>query len=137
MVIDIAELIRKYLEDFSHGKLKKAKRCEICGRSECLNWHGTYWRRLTTLSGVYKKIPIKRLRCKECGGTFANLPGFILKRRRYGADVILLALEEKKKKTYEEVVSELSQDYGLLLDVLTIWLWKKISKITLRKLRKL
>ena len=90
-----------------------------------------------TLSGE-RNIPIKRLRCKECGGTFPLLPIFILKYRRYGVDVILLALEEEERKTREKVVSELCQNYGLVLDALTVWLWKKrISGATLRKLKKL
>lgn len=138
MAIEIAKLIRKYLEDLSQGKLKKPKRCELCKREGCLKWHGKYWRAVWTLYGK-RGIPIKRLRCKECGGTFPLLPVFILKYRRYGADVIVLALEEKRKRTYEGVVSELSLKYDLVsLDVLTVWSWKKrISKATLRKLKRL
>lgn len=137
MVIDIAKLIQKYLEDFDQGKLKKPNRCELCEREGCLNWHGTYWRKVITLFGT-EHIPIKRVRCSECGGTFPLLPAFILKYRRYGADVILLALEEEKKMTSEKVVSELIWNYGLMLDALTVWLWKKkISNATLRKLKKL
>ena len=137
MVIDTAKLIRKYLEDFSQGRLEKPERCELCKRKGYLNWHGKYWRKVMTLSGE-RNIPIKRLRCKECGGTFPLLPIFILKYRRYGVDVILLALEEEERKTREKVVSELCQNYGLVLDALTVWLWKKrISGATLRKLKKL
>ena len=137
MVIDIAKLIQKYLEDFDHGKLKKPKRCELCKREGCLNWHSKYWRKVITLSGKHK-IPIKRVRCSECGGTFPLLPAFILKYRRYGIDVILLALEWEKENTREKVVSELIRNYGLVLDALTVWLWKKrISNTTLRKLKKL
>lgn len=137
MVIDIAKLIQKYLEDFDQGKLKKPNRCELCKGEGCLNWHGKYWRKVMTLSGKCK-IPIKRLRCKECGGTFPILPAFVLKYRRYAADVILLVLEEKKNKTYEKIASDLIEKYSLVLDVLTIWLWrKKISKAALRKLEKL
>ncbi len=81
-------------------------------------------RTVTTLAGE-KRIPIRRVLCKECGGTFAVLPGFILKRRRYGLDVIRFALEEAKRTTCEKAASELSYTYGLIIDVLTIWLWKK------------
>ncbi len=137
MAIDIGRMIEKYLDDFSHKRLEKPGRCEICGRNGCLNWHSKYWRKVRTLSGK-RKIPIKRVRCTECGGTFPLLPVFILKYRRYGVDVILLALEWEKEKTCEKVVSELMQNYGLALDVLTVWLWKnRISKTTLMKLKKL
>ena len=85
-----------------------------------------------------RNIPIKRVRCRECGRTFPILPAFILKYHRYGADVILLALEEKKNKTYEKVVSDMVVQYSLVLDVLTVWFWrKKISKAALNKLKKL
>lgn len=90
-----------------------------------------------TLSGKCN-IPIKRVRCRECGRTFLILPAFILKYHHYGVDVIFLALEEVKKMTHEKVVSELARNYGLMLDALTVWLWKKkISNVILRKLKKL
>ncbi len=81
-------------------------------------------RTVITLAGE-ERIPIRRVLCKECGRTFAVLPGFILKRRRYGLDVILFALKEAERTTYEKAASKLSYTYGLIIDVLTIWLWKK------------
>ncbi len=131
------ELLRGYLEEFSSGRLVKPARCECCGRRGALIWHGSYRRAVVMLCGR-QVVPVKRVRCKRCGGTFAVLPGFILKRRRYGADVILVALSEKKRRSYEQVVSELSRRYGLLVDVLTVWLWcKAISPRSLRRLREL
>jgi len=132
-----SERVREYCDRVLAGRLEKPGRCELCGRKGRLNWHSTYRRKVIMLSGRYE-VPVKRLYCKGCGRTFVHLPAFILKHRRYGADVIGLALEEKRRKSYEEVVSELSRRYGLLVDVLSVWLWKrKIRGASLRRLRKL
>ncbi len=120
----IKKLIEKYLEDFIRGRLKKPEKCELCRQTQCLNWHSFYRRQVITLAGT-EYIPIRRVLCKECGRTFAVLPGFILKRRRYGLDVIRFALKEAERTTYEKAASELSYTYGLIISVLTIWLWKK------------
>lgn len=134
MPIGITNLINQYLEDYK--RQKKPKRCKLCKCKGCLNWHGSYFRHVLTLSGKYK-ISIKRVRCKECGGTFPLLPDFILKYYRYGADVILLAVEEQKKETHEKVASDLCQNYGWEMDSVTVWLWKKkISTSTLRKFKR-
>jgi transposase-like protein len=89
-----------------------------------LNWHGFYRRQVITLTGI-EYIPIRRVLCKECGKTFAVLPGFILKRRRYGIDVIRFALEGAETTTCEKAAGKLAHTYGFLIDTLTIWLWKK------------
>ena len=130
--INIKKLIEKYLEDFSRGRLKKPEKCELCRQTQCLNWHGFYRRQVITLTGT-EYIPIRRVLCKECGRTFAVLPGFILKRRRYGLDVIRFALEEAERTTCEKAAGKLTHTYGLIIDVLTIWLWKKkIPKLFLQ-----
>ena len=135
MPIDITNLIDQYCKDYKNQK--KPKGCNLCKCKGCLNWHSTYWRHVTTFSGKYK-IPIRRVKCKECGRTFPLLPGFILKYRRYGVDVILLAVEEQKKETHEKVASDLCQNYGWEIDAITVWLWKKeISISTLRRLKRL
>ena len=135
MPIDITNSINQYLKDYK--KQKKPNRCKRCKCEGCLNWHSTYWRHVITLSGKYR-IPIKRVRCTECGGTFPLLPDFILKYYHYGADVILLAVEKQKTETPEKVTSDLSIHYGLYLADMTVWLWKKkILTSTLRRLRRL
>ena len=97
-----------------------------------MNWHSVYMRKVTTLAGE-KQIPIRRVLCKECGKTFAVLPGFILKRRRYGIDVMRFALEGAERTTCEKAAGELVHIYGLFIDSLTIWLWKrKIPKLFLQ-----
>lgn len=135
MPVDITNLINPYLKDYK--KQKKPNRCTLCKCEGCLNWHSTYWRHVITLSGKYK-IPIRRVRCKECGRTFPLLPDFILKYRRYGADVILLAVEKQKTETPEKITSDLSLHHSLYVADMTVWLWKKkISIPTLRRLRRL
>lgn len=112
--------------------MKKPEKCELCRQTQCLNWHGFYRRQVITLTGT-EYIPIRRVLCKECGRTFAVLPGFILKRRRYGLDVIRFALEEAERTTCEKAAGKLTHTYGLIIDVLTIWLWKKkIPKLFLQ-----
>lgn len=135
MPIDITNLIAPYCKDYK--KQKKPNRCILCRCKGCLNWHSTYWRHVIAFSGKHR-IPIRRVKCKECGGTFPLLPDFILKYRRYGADVILMAVEEQEKETHEKVASDLCQNYGLEIDAVTVWLWKKkISTPTLRRLKRL
>ena len=132
MPIDITNLINQYLKDYK--KQKKPKRCKLCKCEGCLNWHSTYWRHVIALSGKHN-IPIRRVKCKECGGTFPLLPNFILKYRRYGVDVILLAVE--KRETHEKIAGDLYHKYDLDIAVLTVRSWKKkISIDTLQRLRR-
>ena len=137
MSIDITKLIDQYLEDYEHKRLKKPGKCISCKCEGCLIWHSSYWRQLTTLSLKYGKcrIKIKRVRCKKCGRTFPVLPDFILKYHRYGADVILLAVE--KKETHEKIANDLYLKYNFGIAVLTIRSWKKkISINTLKRLKR-
>ena len=49
-----------------------------------------------------------------------------------------MAVEEQEKETHEKVASDLCQNYGLEIDAVTVWLWKKkISTPTLRRLKRL
>lgn len=133
MPIDI--LIGLYCRDYK--KQKKPKRCLLCKCEGCLIWHSSYFRHVITLSGKHR-IPIRRVKCKQCGGTFPLLPDFILKYRRYGADVILLAVERQKTETPKKITSDLSMQYSLYVADMTVWLWKKkISASVLRRLRRL
>lgn len=133
MTIDV--LIDQYCRDYK--KQKKPNRCLLCKCEGCLKWHSSYWRYVITLSGKHR-IAIRRVKCKQCGGTFPILPDFILKYHRYGADVILLAVERQKTETPKKITSDLSVHYSLYVADMTVWLWKKkISTSTLRRLRRL
>jgi len=132
MPINITNLIDPYCKD--HKKQKKPGRCELCKCEGCLIWHSIYFRNVITLSGKYE-VPIRRVKCKKCGGTFPLLPDFIIKYHRYGADVILLAVE--KKETHEQIANDLYLKYDFSIAVLTIRSWKKkISINILKKLRR-
>lgn len=132
MLIAITNLINQYCKDYK--KQKKPKKCRLCKCEGCLIWHSIYFRYVITLSGKYK-IPIRRVKCKECGRTFPLLPNFIIKYHRYGADVILLAVE--KKETHEKIANDLYLKYNFGIAVLTIRSWKKkISINTLKRLRR-
>ena len=135
MPIDITNLINPYLKDYK--KQKKPGRCELCKCEGCLIWHSIYFRNVITLSDKYE-VPIRRVKCKRCGGTFPILPDFILKYHRYGADVILLAVERQKTETPKKITSDLSVHHSLYVADMTVWLWKKkISTPVLRRLRRL
>lgn len=117
-------LIKKYIDDIEHKKLKKPCRCEICGRICNLAWHAEYIRKIITLFGVYH-LPIKRLMCPLCKHTFALLPEFIQKFHRYAKDFIAFAIEKLKKFNFREVIEKLDK---FLKDAdispITLYKWK-------------
>jgi hypothetical protein len=124
-------LIKKYLSDFENKKLRKPCRCEICGKKCNLTWHADYIRKIITLSGIYH-LPIKRLMCPLCKHTFALLPEFVKKFRRYAKDVIAFAVEKLKKFYFEEVRDKLDRllhnlpgEPEIYLSISTLYQWKK------------
>ena len=132
--IDLTNLIDQYCENYK--KQKKPKGCELCKSEGCLHWHSIYWRHVITFSGK-RKVPIRRVKCKKCGRTFPVLPDFILKYHRYGADVILVAMEGQKEGKHDEEIASDLYEYNLAVGVLTVRSWrKKILISALKKLRR-
>jgi hypothetical protein len=127
MVHHIEFELKKYLSDFRHNKLALPIACERCKRRGHLIWWGKYPRNLITFSRVFTDIPIKRVRCSACGCTFCSLPNFITKFCHYGKDVIVYALRELKKATYEQVVGKLFSGSGEHIEIAvnTLSSWKK------------
>ena len=118
------QIIKRYLADFNNKRLKKPECCEVCGRTCKLTWHAKYLRKLITLCGIYH-IPIKRLYCPACKHTFALLPEFIEKFHRYAKDVIIFALRNLKKFSYNKVADMLMEKSEICIEILTLYNWKK------------
>lgn len=119
--------INRYLSDFRNKKLTKPEVCKRCKRRGYLIWWSKYKRDLVTFARVFTDIPIKRVRCCACGGTFCLLPDFIIKFCRYGKDVIIFALKELNKFTYEQVAEKLfpKLSENIEIAVHTLILWKR------------
>jgi len=118
------ESIKKYLNDFKKGRLKKPCCCEVCGKKYNLIWHARYIRKLITFTGIYH-LPIKRLYCLSCNHTFALLPKFIEKFCRYGKNIILFAVKELKKYTYDNVVEKLLNKISIEIAMNTLSNWNR------------
>lgn len=118
----IQNKINRYIRYYEKGRIPKPEHCPDCRRTGTIWWSG-YERQLRNLADIYD-LPIKRVRCKHCGKTFAVLPEFIKKFCRYGKDVIKYVLTAVIKKTYEKISEELCLDNDLNISPLTIWSWK-------------
>jgi len=122
---DIRLELNRYLSDLKNNKLTKPEACERCKKKGCLVWWSKYTRNLITFAEVFTGIPIKRVRCSACGGTFCSLPDFIIKFCRYGKNVIVFALKQLKRSTYEKAAErlllKLSQDIEIAVHTLVLW----------------
>lgn len=103
----IQQKVEAYLARFRERRISKPSSCQVCGRSSCLQWHGSYERSLIALARTYG-LPIKRLLCVSCRHTFALLPSFVVKFHRYAKEVIRSALAWLKTRTYEAVAENIA-----------------------------
>ena len=119
--------LNRYLYNVNNNRIKKPDICEKCNKRGTLIWWSKYKRNLVTFEKVFTNVPIKRIRCNACGDTFCVLPKFILKFCRYGKDIIIFAITELKKSTYEEVAGKilLRLSEGIEIAVHTLILWKR------------
>ncbi len=117
--------LNNYLYNFNNNRQKLPKACEICQRRQGLIWWSKYKRNLITFAKVFTDIPIRRVRCCGCGGTFCVLPDFIVKFCRYGKDIIVFAIKQLRKYTYEEVAGKifslLSAEIEIAVHTLIFW----------------
>ena len=118
------EQIRSYLACVQEGRLHKPARCQVCGCSGRLKWHGSYVRTLITLVKTHS-LPIKRVLCVFCGCTFAHLPVFVEKFHRYAKELIRRALRLLKSKTYEAVADWFVEAGQKNVAVLTLYFWHR------------
>lgn len=116
--------IKKYQSDFKAERIEKPECCEVCGNKTNLTWHAEYKRKLITLNGTYE-LPIRRLYCTHCKHTFALLPKFIEKFYRYGKDIIIFAVKELKKHTYDHVAGELLNKISIEIAMNTFSKWNR------------
>src|SRR6266852_1340724 len=94
--------IERYSFQVRERRLSKPSRCLLCHEPDNLYWHGCYPRSLITWAQEVQLL-IKRLFCKACRHTFACLPNFIVKFRRYAKFIICYALRKLATHTYEAV----------------------------------
>ena len=121
------QVIKEYLSAYEQGKLEKPDRCEVCGRKSELIWHAKYRRKLISFLGIYE-IPIRRLLCPLCKNTFALLPDFIAKYRRYAKSIIVYAVAALKKKiSFYDLADQLAEMMEALdryVDYSTLYRWQ-------------
>jgi len=119
--------LNKYLADFRNNTLILPRVCEQCKMKGHTIWWGNYLRSLITFAKVFTDIPIKRVRCTACKRTFCSLPAFIEKFCHYGKDIIVYALKELKKSTFEQVAGKLFSGSIVAIEIAvnTLSVWKK------------
>ena len=100
--------IQLYLRRFQDKQLSKPTHCQVCRKPGPLRWHGGYVRTLITRAKIHR-LPIRRLLCAACHRTFAFLPDFICKFRRYAKTIIRYAVKKLATHTYDAVTDLLSQ----------------------------
>jgi len=121
------QVIKEYLSDYENGRLEKPRRCEVCGRESELTWHAKYKRKLICYLGIYE-IPIRRLLCPLCKSTFALIPEFIAKYRRYAKSIIVYAVAALKKKiSFYAIADNLAKAMEAIdryVDYSTLYRWQ-------------
>lgn len=122
--MSIDEQIQGYLARVREGRLPKPACCQLCGRSGQMRWHGSYLRTLITLAQTHV-LPIKRVFCVLCGGTFAHLPIFVAKFHRYAKELIRRALRLLKSRTYEAVADWFVEEGRRYVAVMTLHFWRR------------
>ena len=122
--MSLEDQIENYLRRFKKRLLKKPERCAVCGRAGHLHWHAAYHRSLITFQDTLS-LPVRRILCGVCRRTFALLPDFVIKYRRYAKAVIRFALHKLFSHFYEAVADLLMEHGGLNLAVQTLYLWRR------------
>lgn len=121
------DVIKQYLSDYANNHLEKPRCCEVCGRETALIWHAKYTRKLISFLGIHE-IPIRRLMCPLCKRTFALIPEFVEKYRRYAKPVIEYAVGMlKRKQSFYAVADNLAGAMEALdryVDYSTLYRWK-------------
>lgn len=69
-VISCSSSVNDYVTSFDDSLSRAPRACTCGGR---LNGHGRRHRWIVSLAGVFR-VPIRRMRCKSCGGTVSLLP---------------------------------------------------------------
>jgi hypothetical protein len=72
-VIDGFDSVKGYVAGFGRILPPASEACPCGGH---LIGHGRRWRWVVSLEGVFR-IPIRRMRCRKCGGTFWLMPSFL------------------------------------------------------------
>lgn len=73
-VIDSPGSVKDYVAGFPRILPLASRTCPCCGGH--LIGHGRRWRWVVSPEGVFR-VPVQRMRCKKCRGTFSLPPSFL------------------------------------------------------------
>ena len=119
--------VQRYQLAIQENHVPKPRHCLLCHEPDNLDWHGCYPRSLITWAQEVQLL-IKRLFCKACRHTFACLPDFIVKFRRYAKSIIRYALKQLASMTHDAVADELAQAIPHCnLSTRTLYFWQSQS----------
>jgi hypothetical protein len=82
--------VAPYESEFSDLEVKRPERCPHCGCGKFHKW-GKYERYVVEEESD-ARIPVRRIRCVKCGGTFSYLPSFCLSGISCSADFLMRLL---------------------------------------------
>lgn len=120
--MSLEDQIEIYLSRFKKKRLTKPVRCATCGQHGPLHWHAIYHRSLITFKGTVT-LPIQRILCATCHHTFALVPDFVLKFRRYAKAIIRFALRLLPHRSYNAVADLLMERCHRYVATLTLYFW--------------
>ena len=116
------EIISKYEKTDNFGYIE----CSHCG-SDRLIKYGVYERNVG-ICGIYEKMKIKRVMCKECGYTHAIIPSFILPYFQNVLIFMLIGIE--KVEVEEKSVVEVSNKINITRQLLYFWITRFNKHLT-------
>ncbi len=120
----IGSRVQNYQDRLNQKLIPKPSNCQVCGHAGRLSWHGSYERRLLSMTQIYT-LGIRRLFCALCRHSFALLPNFVMKFCHYAKETILSAVRMLRIHTYEAVAGRFMAQDQRCMSTLTLYLWRR------------
>lgn len=123
-VISCSSSVNDYVAGFEDS-LAQAPRTCTCGG--CLKGHGRRYRWILSLAGALR-VPIRRMRCKVCGGTVSLLPEIFYPLSQCARDLAgrIRSLWQEGFQAMVDVRRMIAERTGLSLGLSSMYRWARL-----------
>jgi hypothetical protein len=123
-VIGCSSSVNDYVAGFGDSLAHAPRTCTCGGR---LNGHGRRHRWVVSLAGVFR-VPIRRMRCKACGGTVSLLPEILYALTQCARDLAgrIRSLWGNGFQAMRDVGRMIAERTGLSLAISSMYRWARL-----------